>query len=691
MASPSPPPVSNRDVQKQQQQHSLHTQKGSMRKSAMSKDTPMSRESSIVSDADSDEEAEEAEEADSSADEVSDEEDSEPDDTALSDVQAQPRLARFASRDMFEDDTTQTVAGAAMSDDDDGDYAGVEDLSDDEEDIGESNDSSVLRAAEQDLRDEFERTEQRRNADSMTDGMDTMFLQRDEAFARRLGLQVGQSQPDGLGFCVNLDDDPFVGLQFDDSLYQEMYDDAEKALGMGLGAEDERNPQSREGSAGTKKRVRFQEPHETPSRQSSMSNSDDPNDMYPDLFDAQDDPALRQRFGLDVDLDTNFRMDYSDAGSCYDFDGDEERMALAIDDEESDSDDPAGGFGAETEDEGDTTDEESDEERDARLQAMQKRAAEAGNSAQSTPRQTERFASPRVDALSSPSTPKTGKGPRLGKFVIDKTKATISSDATGKQINIHPPQNPTEKDKAFWTRVNTVNAARGSTPRASTQYSMRTVNVENLPRRPFTAQSTLGSMFNGNLDILRNNDASGIAGDLFPDLIPRSNSFTETLAGDSESETEEVNMQDFIDMDSDESDSEEPTSASTISSAAGPRDSFSSADTSRNDSLPNHLDQQRGLVGSFRRNQNFAKQVSSLASHPVKRASTLESNALQKGRRAAANIPITPARIKRISQDLSLTGAGVRKAVGSPLAGRRPRSRGGSLSGMHQTLGPSLM
>ncbi|KAK1020800.1 hypothetical protein LTR33_018720, partial [Friedmanniomyces endolithicus] len=148
---------------------------------------------------------------------------------------------------------------------------------------------------------------------------------------------------------------------------------------------------------------------------------------------------------------------------------------------------------------------------------------------------------------------------------------------------------------------------------------------------------------------------------------------------------------DFIDMDSDESDSEEPTSASTFSSAAGPRDSYSSADTSRNDSLLNHLDQQRGLVGSFRRNQNFAKQVSSLASHPVKRASTLESNALQKGRRAAANIPITPARKKRISQDLSLTGAGVRKAVGSPLAGRRPRSRGGSLSGMHQTLGPSLM
>ncbi|KAK1820682.1 hypothetical protein LTR12_004846 [Friedmanniomyces endolithicus] len=685
MASPSSPPVSNhRDVQKQQQQHSLQTQKGSVRKSAMSKDTPMSRESSIVSDADSDEEAEEA---DSSADEASDEEESEPDESALSDVRAQLRLAGFASRDMFEDDTAQAVTGATMSDDDDGDYAGVEDLSDDEEDIGESNDLSVLRAAEQDLRDEFERTEQRRNADSMTDGMDTMFLQRDEAFARRLGLQVGQSQPDGLGFSVNLDDDPFVGLQFDDSLYQEMYDDAEKALGMGIGNEDQCNLQSREGSAA----LRFQEPHKTPSRQSSMSNSDDPNDLYPDLFDAQDDPALRQRFGLDVDLDANFRMDYSDAGSCYDFDGDEERMALAIDDEESDSDDPAGDFGAETEDEGDTTDEESDEERDARIKAMQKRAAEADKSAQTTPRPAERFASPRVDAVSSPSTPKTGKGPRLGKFVIDKTKATISSDATGKKINIHPPQNPTEKDKAFWTRVNTVNAARGSTPRASTQYSMRTVAVENLPRRPFTAQSTLGSMFNGNLDILRNNDASGIAGDLFPDLVSRTNSFTETLAGDSESETEEVNMQDFIDMDSDESDSEEPTSASTISSAAGPRDSFSSADTSRNDSLLNHLDQQRGLVGSFRRNQNLAKQVSSLASHPVKRASTLESNALQKGRRAAANIPITPARKKRVSQDLSLTGAGVRKAVGSPLAGRRPRSRGGSLSGLHQTLGPSLM
>ncbi|TKA74579.1 hypothetical protein B0A55_06313 [Friedmanniomyces simplex] len=670
MASPAFPPVSNRDVQKQQQQHSLHIQNGGVRKSAMSKNTPMSREDSTVSDADSEDEAEEG---DSSANEGSDEEDSQPD------------------GDMFEDDTMQAVAGAIASDEDDGDYAGVEDMSDDDEDADDANDQGVMRAAEQDLREEFERTEQRRNADSMTEDMDTMFLQEDEAFARRLNLQSGESSQNESAFSVNLDDDPFVGLQFDDSLYQEMYDDAEKALGMCLSAEQQRDRQNREDSAGTKKRVRFLEPQETLSRGSSMSSSDDPNDLYPDLFDAQDDPALRRRFGLDVDLDANFRMDYSDAGSCYDFDGDEERMALAIDDEESDSEDHASGFDAETEDEGDTTDEESDEERDARILAMQKRAAEARKSVPSTPTPAERNTSPRADAASSPSTPRTGKGPRLGKFVIDKTKATISSDSTGKRINIHPPQNPAEKDKAFWNRVNTVNGARGDTPRSSTYYSMRTVAVENMPQRPFTAQSTLGSMFNGNLDILRNNDASGIAGHLFPGLVPHSNSFTEALAGDSESEIEEVNMQDFIDIEGDESDTDEPTSASTPSSAAGPRTSFSSLDTPRNDSLLNHLDQQRGLVGSFRRNQSFARQASSLASHPVKRASTLESNALQKGRRAAANIPITPARKKRVSQDLSLTGAGVRKAVGSPLADRRPRSRGGSLSGMHQTLGPSLM
>ncbi|KAK3116310.1 hypothetical protein LTR53_003500 [Teratosphaeriaceae sp. CCFEE 6253] len=696
MASPRFHHNSNADGRKQQQQHGQRASGKSAQRTAMSKIAHASHSDSLGSGGETDEDAEEG---DSSDGEGSDEAASQPDAFALPGAESlqekgSQRLAGLEAGDMFMDEDMQAVAGAQASDDENDGYAGVDDVSDDEDDV---DDRSVMRAVEQDLRNEFEQAEQRRNADSLSTGMNTMLLQTSDALAQSLGLAVGgatsESWPNN-GFNVNLDDDPFVGLQFDDSLYQEMYADAERALGISADPAEERARQTSEDSAATKKRVRFLEPQETLSRSSSTASSVDPDDMYPDLFDAQDDPALRQQFGLDVDLDASFRADFSDAGSCYDFDGDEERMALAIDDESSDSDEDASSF-AETENEGDTTDEETEEETIVRVQAMQRRADQARASAPSTPILVSRHTSPRSRASDSPATPRTGKGPRLGKFTIDKTKATFSSDASGKGIKVLPPQNPAEKDRAFWDRVKTVNGSSSGATRSAAYYRMRHSATKNMPQRPFTAQCTLGSMFNGNLDIIRNNDTAGIAGDLFPGLVPNYGSFTGIVNEASDQESEQLNIQDFVDLDDEESDVEEPASASSstmLSQGASSRSSFSSAQARHNDSLLDHLDQHRGLVGSFRNNQSFAKHASSLALHPSKRASTLESNALQKGRRGAANTPITPARKKRVSQDLSLTGAGVKKTVSSPLAGRRPRSRGGSLSGgMNQTLGPSLM
>lgn len=276
----------------------------------------------------------------------------------------------------------------------------------------------------------------------------------------------------------------------------------------------------------------------------------------------------------------------------------------------------------------------------------------------------------------------------MGNFVIDQSRATMSADATGKRVMLRPPVRPAEKDKAFWARAKIAARSRSSTP--------RTPSLDDMPARPFTARSTLYNMFDGNLDILRNNDDMGIASELFPSLVPRHSSFsTDTMAEDSEAELQDLNLQDFIDMDESASDSERPQSASSLMSPTQSElcDSFSTLDARRNDSLLDHLDRQRGLVGSFRQNQNVVKHVSSLPSHPASRASASEHNALQKGRRAAANTPITPARKKRVSQDMGgLTGAGIRKAVSSPLSGKRPCSRGGSLSGnLHQTLGQDIM
>jgi len=272
----------------------------------------------------------------------------------------------------------------------------------------------------------------------------------------------------------------------------------------------------------------------------------------------------------------------------------------------------------------------------------------------------------------------------------------MSADASGKQLKVFPPANPSDKDKAFWDRARLAARSRSSTPRSGAYWSVRSPMADSIPERPFTAQSTLGSMFNGNLDILRNNDVSGIAADMFPAVLPRAATVaTSTVVDDdSEADIEDIDMQEFLDIEDSGSESDEHSTPVLSPGHPDPFESFTSLGSSRNDSgagLLDHLDKNRGLVGSFRRNQTQAKHVSSLASNAAKRASTSEYNALQKGRRAAANTPMTPARKKRHSQDLSLTGAGVRKSVSSPLTGRRPRSRGGSLSGVHQTLSPSLM
>ena len=289
-----------------------------------------------------------------------------------------------------------------------------------------------------------------------------------------------------------------------------------------------------------------------------------------------------------------------------------------------------------------------------------------------------------------PTTTKECKGPKTGTFAIDPTRATMTTDAEGRKIKLLPPTKPLEKDKAFWERAKTVNSIRDGSPRTSF-LTIASPGTDIIPARPFTAESTLGSMFNGNLDILRNHDIAGIADDMFPaTLIHSQSSFTTmTVTEDSDIDHHDINMQDFIDINDSDSDSDgPPTRALTSPTETDMFSSFTSDSgcTERYGSgLLDHFDQYRGVVGSFRRNQHHAKHVSSLPSHPAKRASAHEYNALQKGRRGAANTPITPARKKRASQDLTPSSAGIRKSINSPFTARRPRSRGNSLVGLTNT------
>ncbi|KAF2764190.1 hypothetical protein EJ03DRAFT_356001 [Teratosphaeria nubilosa] len=633
------------------------------------------------SDIDSDEDDE-----DSSDDDTED--DDEADVVALSVAQsnggntAQKRLAGPANEAMYLEHDAQAKAGASEDSEDDEDaYAGVEDISDDEASVeGDKKKKKNIRlAAEQDLRAEFEGLEQEKTADAMTTGMDDMFLQDDDPFSPQHNMYSNGNLLDRLHDPLDLNLDPYCGLPMDSTVYQEMSNEAEELFMERRGSED---------SINGRKKVRFivPQPDATLSRSSSIGSNEeeqDPNELFPDLFDTHDGMANP---GLNVEM---FQHDFNDLESCYDFEGD---GTLALDDEEEarDSEDDDQSDFDDSEDGGDTTDEEDEEEHIARMQERRKAAGRSPLLAPTTP--TPKKTPTRVKIATPASNPRTGKGPRIGTFAIDKTRATMSVDV-GNKMKILPPTKPTEKDRAFWARMRSANSSRSSTPRSSVSCSVQTPGPSSMMPRPLTAQSTLATMFDGNLDVLNGVSPTGLD-ELFG-LPPRAQtSFTEAMAAaDSDEEMEEqLNIHDFIQMDDSDDDSdgaEDSVLASPIQSEVF--DPFRPASSHGvSGGLLDHLEQQRGLVGSFRRNQNFAKHVSSLPSNPNRRAALSELNALQKGRRSAGNTPITPARKNRNSQEL--TGAGVRKATASPLTARRPRSRGNSLSSaaLQQTLGPDL-
>ena len=278
--------------------------------------------------------------------------------------------------------------------------------------------------------------------------------------------------------------------------------------------------------------------------------------------------------------------------------------------------------------------------------------------------------SSRSETTPRPVTPKSGsKGPKMGLFKLDPTKATLTADVTGKTV-MQLPTRPAPKNKAFWERARTAINSRDNSPRSSISIARR--GSLDLPPRPFTAQATLGTNFNGNFEFVHHNEMTP-APVMTPFIRPAAmqTSFTSSLDIDSDMEVEDVDLSQLVHLDGAESDAEDPVLFTSPMEPA----------------FLTH-----GSVGSFRLNQNRAKQESSLSSNPAERRATAEGNALQSGRRAAGNTPITPARKKLISQDLSRTGSGIRKIKGtavasSPLAGRR-RSRGHSISGIDQTLSP---
>lgn len=350
---------------------------------------------------------------------------------------------------------------------------------------------------------------------------------------------------------------------------------------------------------------------------------------------------------------------------------------------------------------GDSTDEEDEEDAFKRMHAIHKRNSElAAESPVSTP------------GPSTPSTPVAGKAPprqsntgkrsfmsrpgskpRIGTFTHDPSRAAVTTDEKGHGVKIACPSKPDEKDSAYWEQARQAMGSRDGSPGEPVSWTRNTPNTASIPKRPFTAKMTLGSMFDGNLDFLRTNDVHGITNGIV--LPPGRNSSarssftssTNTLVGDAVvANVAPVNMEDFVQYSESDSEMDVEPSSAIMSPTQDLFASFTNDDSSpmprlETDDLLDHLDQVPGGISSFRNNQRHVRQVSSLAANPASRAQTSEANALQKGRRGAANVPITPGRKSRPSADMSLTGAGVRKPLASPMAPKRGgRSRGNSLS-----------
>lgn len=270
----------------------------------------------------------------------------EPDVSALSGALRSRHTSRLAgitsdTRDTVHnkgsDEEMQALSGAERLEcENDDDYADVEDVSDSEGSDDGEDEHTVLRSAEQDLINEFERTEERRNADNMVVNLNGMGIDDDgdDVIARHLSMPAPIDHLLDFGLDVNMNEDPFYGLANHDNLYRDMWNEAESEIW--------RMPESIRhrpniDSNGNQKRVRFEE---TRSRQSSTTSEEeeDPSDAFPDLFAASDNPAVKHRLALAVDQDIDIlRNDIDDNESFYDFEDEDERLAFELD-EDSDSD-----------------------------------------------------------------------------------------------------------------------------------------------------------------------------------------------------------------------------------------------------------------------------------------------------------------------------------------------------------------
>lgn len=307
------------------------------------------RTGDAVSDESDNEEEGEAETPEDHEDASSSDDDDEADVFALSGANRKGNIAtsRLAGPTCMIE--TDAVAGAEEDTDSD-DEEGYDVL--DDEDDEDDEDDGIEKVLEKDLIQDFLDEEAEagakraqattssrpQTATSVSNEMTGLSIVEDAALARRLSLQSEDSN----GGDLDWSEDPFQGLQTNDSLYQELIEDAEDDFSYDLASWRVTDETVNEDNlfelqpAGNEKRVRFAET--VSSRSSSLSSEDDPRDAYPDLFDGTSTPQSRSQYMMDIDPIDD---DNDDNESIFDFDyvdPYENEPVNMYNDEESDSD-----------------------------------------------------------------------------------------------------------------------------------------------------------------------------------------------------------------------------------------------------------------------------------------------------------------------------------------------------------------
>lgn len=243
--------------------------------------------------------------------------------------------------------------------------------------------------------------------------------------------------------------------------------------------------------------------------------------------------------------------------------------------------------------------------------------------------------------------------------MLDPRRPVLLVSGSGKtQRNVyHPAKIQTPEERRFWQRLHSIYNNRNTSPRTSVQLTPEeeaALTVANTPPMDINTELGFFNMFGS----LRSDDVMGPPEAFVPfTSVDAAGAVTDDASMQSESDDDDDDFMDLIDFggESDDEDEDLPDESdaneSSFRHSVSPFPVVTPKDSSRRgshgDNLLAHLDRNRGLVGSFRRNQQHAMHVGSLPSHPTLRASMSETNAMQSGRRAAGNTPITPLRKKR--------------------------------------------